>query len=67
MKAKSRKLPDARDARALRLCLRLAAVALSKKASDRCRIRAKDDESKKMARVQKKINSSPGENKSLKH
>ena len=31
MKAKKRKPPDARDARALRLCLRLAAVAFSKK------------------------------------
>ena len=31
MKAKKRKPPDARDARALRLCLRLAAVAFSKR------------------------------------
>ena len=31
MKAKNRKPPGARDARALRLCLRLAAVTLSKR------------------------------------
>ena len=43
MKAKKRKPPDARDARALRLCLRLAAVAFSiRGVSDRCRITAKD-------------------------
>ena len=42
MKAKKRKPPDARDARALRLCLRLAAVAFSiRGASDRCHIIAK--------------------------
>lgn len=38
VKAKKRKLPDAR---ALRLCLRLAAVAFSTRgASDRCRLTA---------------------------
>jgi len=42
VKAKKRKPPDARDARALRLCLRVAAVGFSiRGASDRCRIRAK--------------------------
>ena len=42
VKAKKRKLPDARGARAMRLCLRLAAVAFSiRGASDRCRITAK--------------------------
>lgn len=41
MKAKKRKPPDARDARALRLCLRLAAVALSIRGiSDRGRLTA---------------------------
>lgn len=42
MKAKKRKPPDARNARALRLCLRLAAVAFSiRDISDRRRITAK--------------------------
>lgn len=41
MKAKKRKPPDARNARALRLCLRLAAVAFSIRGiSDRCRLTA---------------------------
>ena len=41
VKAKKRKLPDARDARALGLCLRLAAVAFSIRGiSDRCRFTA---------------------------
>ena len=42
VKAKSRKPPDAREARALRLCLRLAAVAFSIRGiSDRCCLTAK--------------------------
>ena len=61
MKAKNRKPPDARDARVEAM----PAVAFSIRGiSDRCRIIAKDDESKKMARVQKKMNPGAGQKNS---